>query len=396
MVGINTNAMSRGRRDSGALMEQRAPDWVQENAVLRRVHEFVYPSDSNWYWYRRGKVSHSSLSRKQVKFWGFNVLMACASSGYIFPLAYLCFTAFLRVLYEVGVQHEPARMPTEWLSGLNFSNLVHPDAATPEWYSLASKWWYVLAQCTGSGLLTMGMYILGGELLLKEFYTDRAGETEQWKCQPTSFLTPERAWEEKWLGCANAFFAGVYGTGLFILHVNYPFFKFYYEVDSLAYMFASALACYLWIDFYSYLMHKALHTKWLYKNVHKIHHRYTCPTPYSAFALHPLEMVLFQSAGIFPCFLFPIHVAVYLCVVLFIAIHNQIDHSGVDIEGDFPWTPSAKFHDDHHKYFHVNFGVHLVLWDYLFATLRSKNREYGEDKFVGEQDVAGGEGKKHS
>jgi sterol desaturase/sphingolipid hydroxylase (fatty acid hydroxylase superfamily) len=67
----------------------------------------------------------------------------------------------------------------------------------------------------------------------------------------------------------NAFFAGVYGTGLFILHINRPFLKFYYELDveGLGYFFASGLFCYLWIDAYSYWMHKLLHTKWMYKNI---------------------------------------------------------------------------------------------------------------------------------
>jgi hypothetical protein len=30
--------------------------------------------------------------------------------------------------------------------------------------------------------------------------------------------------------------------------------------------------------------------------------------------------------------------------------------SRIDFDGDFPWQPSTKYHDDHHKYFHVNFG----------------------------------------
>ena len=81
----------------------------------------------------------------------------------------------------------------------------------------------------------------------------------------------------------------------------------------------------------------------MYKNIHKWHHRYTSPTPYAAFALHPIEMVCFQSAGIVQASLFPIHIAAYLCIVIWIAYDNQLDHSGIDIEGGFPWTPSVKF-----------------------------------------------------
>jgi len=44
------------------------------------------------------------------------------------------------------------------------------------------------------------------------------------------------------------------------------------------------------------------------------------------------------------------------------------------------------YHDDHHQYFHLNFGVTLILWDWLFGTLRQKDRHYNENTYVGEQD----------
>lgn len=140
-------------------------------------------------------------------------------------------------------------------------------------------------------------------------------------------------------------------------------------------------------DFYSYWAHRFLHTRWMYRNIHKIHHRYIHPTPFSAFALHPIEFLVFQSAGIIQAAIFPMHIVGYLATVIYIAFHNQADHSGIDFEGDLPWMPTTKYHDDHHLYFHLNFGLHLVTWDWLGGTLRSKERQYGEDMFVGEQDV---------
>ena len=123
----------------------------------------------------------------------------------------------------------------------------------------------------------------------------------------------------------------------------------------------------------------------MYRNIHKVHHRYKHPTPFSAFALHPIEFLVFQSAGILQAAFFPVHIAGYLVVVLFVAYHNQLDHSGVAFEGDLPWMPATKYHDDHHLYFHLNFGLHLVFWDWIGGTLRSKQRVYGEDRFVGDQ-----------
>ena len=105
---------------------------------------------------------------------------------------------------------------------------------------------------------------------------------------------------------------------------------------------------------------------------------------FTAFAMHPLEFIFFQMGGISCCFLFRIHIVAFMANALLVAYHGQVDHSGIDFEGDLPWQPSVHFHDDHHKYFHVNFGQSLIVWDWLFGTLRQRKRLYGESIFVGD------------
>ena len=94
--------------------------------------------------------------------------------------------------------------------------------------------------------------------------------------------------------------------------------------------------------------------------------------------------------------------------------HGIIDHSGITFKKAFwqPWQPDCIFHDNHHQYFHVNFGFNIELWDkvkgrgkklfssrfqqedffwfnlprYLFqihGTYRQKDRIYREDIFYG-------------
>lgn len=41
------------------------------------------------------------------------------------------------------------------------------------------------------------------------------------------------------------------------------------------------------------------------------------------------------------------------------------------------------FHDNHHQYFHVNFGFNIYLWDVWHGTYRRKDRVYSEDIFGG-------------
>ena len=59
------------------------------------------------------------------------------------------------------------------------------------------------------------------------------------------------------------------------------------------------------------------------------------------------------------------------------------DHAGVLATPVLPWQPTACFHDDHHRYFHCNFGQHVLWFDRLFGTLRRTSQRYGEGVFGG-------------
>ena len=103
--------------------------------------------------------------------------------------------------------------------------------------------------------------------LVNEYYVARKDDAVSWKCQPDTYLAPDRWREEKRLGCFNAFLAGVLGVGLYFVHLNHPFLKLEYEITSWPRFFGSALFCYAWIDFFSYLGHMLLHSPFLYRNV---------------------------------------------------------------------------------------------------------------------------------
>ena len=85
---------------------------------------------------------------------------------------------------------------------------------------------------------------------------------------------------------------------------------------------------------------------------------------------------------------------VFLIVVLvYVLTFNVIDHSGVDLRSRLPWQGPSRFHDDHHLYFHVNFGQHLMIWDRLHGTLRRQKRSYGREVFGGKGVPISDEGK---
>ena len=56
--------------------------------------------------------------------------------------------------------------------------------------------------------------------------------------------------------------------------------------------------------------------------------------------------------------------AIFQLFVLYMFAMGIMNHSGVDIKQPWlPWQPDTMFHDNHHQYFHVNFGFNCTWWD---------------------------------
>ena len=58
----------------------------------------------------------------------------------------------------------------------------------------------------------------------------------------------------------------------------------------------------------------------------------------------------------------------FSAVMIYTYYHGIIDHSGITFKKAFwqPWQPDCIFHDNHHQYFHVNFGFNIELWDKVY------------------------------
>lgn len=125
-------------------------------------------------------------------------------------------------------------------------------------------------------------------------------------------------------------------------------------------------------DFLYYWMHRAMHTRWLLKHVHGIHHRVLAPWAITGNYMHPLEYVLTGTLMLLGPALLGSHVVVFWIWVVFRQWEAAEGHCGYA----FPWSPThwlpfshgALHHDFHHARVRGNFGGFLPLWDKIFDT----------------------------
>ena len=89
----------------------------------------------------------------------------------------------------------------------------------------------------------------------------------------------------------------------------------------------------------------------------------------------------------------PVHAFVAGLVGAYTAYYLIDDHSGVKLTPIWPWQPTSQYHDDHHRFFHVNFGQHILFWDRMMGTIRSVDKRYGEDCFGGKGKGAAARGR---
>jgi sterol desaturase/sphingolipid hydroxylase (fatty acid hydroxylase superfamily) len=168
------------------------------------------------------------------------------------------------------------------------------------------------------------------------------------------------------------------GTTLFYLRKSNIFpNKIYTDLSehSVGYFIFSVLLFIVAHDTYFYWTHRFMHIKKIYPYVHKIHHLSVNPTPWAAFAFHPVEAVI--EIGILPImtYLIPLHPLAILTWVLYQSAMNVIGHYGFEL---FPkgftsgtitkWHNTSTHHNMHHKHVTSNFGLYFNFWDRIMGT----------------------------
>jgi len=164
--------------------------------------------------------------------------------------------------------------------------------------------------------------------------------------------------------------------------------KFYLDINqhSMVYFVLAFPIMAILHDTYFYWMHRLMHQPGLFKIVHLVHHKSTNPSPFAAYAFHPLEAIV--EAGIFLVFVFtmPVHLFHLLFFFLFMIVYNVYGHLGWEL---YPkgfsrhwlgkWINTSVNHNQHHQYFKGNYGLYFLFWDRLMGTIRKDYDERFEE-----------------
>lgn len=117
-----------------------------------------------------------------------------------------------------------------------------------------------------------------------------------------------------------------------------------------------------------YYIHRAFHTRYLYKAFHKTHHEFKAPFAFAAIHCHPVELVFGDLVPVTAGFLlFRPHISFVYIWIASTALGTQSHHAGYAWPFQNMSDHQPHFHDTHHRLSNKNFG-NIGLLDFLHGT----------------------------
>jgi Delta7-sterol 5-desaturase len=173
-------------------------------------------------------------------------------------------------------------------------------------------------------------------------------------------------------------------VGVWTIFVLKPYTNIYYNIHDYSKMYY--LFTFIWMfflhDAYFYWTHRFMHLPKVFKYVHLIHHKSNNPSPWTAYAFHPIEAVFEAFIVTVIAFLIPVHISAIGIYMLFQIAYNVYGHLGFEIMPKNAnkhwlgkWFNTAVAHNMHHKYSVKNYGLWTTIWDRMMGTMHEKYDE---------------------
>jgi methylsterol monooxygenase len=164
---------------------------------------------------------------------------------------------------------------------------------------------------------------------------------------------------------------------LFTLGGMYPVKDFFTMETPTLLTFVWEFALFMVVDdIYFYFFHRTAHeNKFMYKKIHRVHHRAFNPIPLEYLYVHPLEWMggtvgIAATAAFIGFTMGEINCWPFWAFALVRNLHELEIHSGLKsiISQYIPFNGTTEHHDLHHAKLKGNYASTFSLWDKIFKT----------------------------
>ncbi|XP_017410992.1 methylsterol monooxygenase 2-2 [Vigna angularis] len=225
--------------------------------------------------------------------------------------------------------------------------------------------------CLGTFFLHEGVFFLSG---LPYMMLERSRWLSKYKIQAKN---NSPAAQKK---CISGLMLYHFGVNLPVMIISYPLLKrmgmqISLPLPSWKIILTQIIFYFILEDFVFYWGHRMLHTKWLYTNVHSVHHEYATPFGLTSEYAHPAEILFLGFATIIGPVLTGPHLMTLWTWMSLRVLETVEVHCGYH----FPWSLSnfiplyggADFHDYHHRLLYTksgNYSSTFTYMDWIFGT----------------------------
>jgi lathosterol oxidase len=154
--------------------------------------------------------------------------------------------------------------------------------------------------------------------------------------------------------------------------------RFYWNIErhGWGYFVLSIVLMMLIQDTWFYWTHRAMHSRWMFKWVHRTHHKSVVTNPLTTYSVSPLEGLINSGASIVTLLLIPTTGLALMIFAWINTVYAVYGHLGFEL---FPksmaghwlgrWINTSVAHSTHHGKGRYNYGWYFLFWDRAMGTL---------------------------